>query len=151
MRDCSRLPTVLIVIRGFVDSLLDHLTRECAADNVPVGDEGMGTGPRLVGGMYANELKGLTQFTAGLQRVLDVVRAHSLKLGWTLNVRRTVIMVFSGADARAAHAGIEFRWESEVLQRVPDANFLGLHVTEDLTWGEHVRQVANKGWGALHR
>ena len=48
----------------------------------------------LVGQAYADDLAGIAATQQGLQRVVDTVHAHSLRWGWSLNVHKSVVMVF---------------------------------------------------------
>ena len=49
---------------------------------------------KLVGQAYADDLAGIAATQQGLQRVVDAVHAHSLRWGWSLNVHKSVVMVF---------------------------------------------------------
>ena len=100
----------------------------------------------LVGGMYADDLKTLS----GLQRIIDVVRQHSRKWGWTLNVKKSVVMVFGTQAARAPHADHQFFWAAAELPRVAKTKYLGVHFTEDVTWDLHVAEAAKKGQAVFY-
>ena len=88
----------------------------------------------LVGGMYADDLKTLSATAAGLHRIIDVVRQHSRKWGWTLNFKKSVVMVFGTQAARAPHADHQFFWADAELPRVAKTKYLGVHFTENVTW-----------------
>ena len=130
----------------FADSLLSAIYRECAADGVPVDAESR-TEPASA---YADDLKALASMAAGLQRIIDAVRRHSLRYGWTLNVTKTVVLVFGTALQRAEHAGAVFRWGDAALPRAPSAKYLGVVFHEGMTWDLRIAQAVRKGWAAYH-
>jgi hypothetical protein len=65
----------------FVDSLLDDLAALGGQNGLPVDDAEWRR--LLTGQAYADDIAGFAATPEGMQRVIDVVRAHSLRWGWT--------------------------------------------------------------------
>lgn len=131
-----------------IDSLLEHIHASCAEHGVHLN---AGTVLRaLVGQSYADDLAVLAATAHALQCIIDAVRAHSERWGWTLNVKKTVIMVYGPPLIRAAHASDAFYWGPDVLPRCSCVRYLGLHLHEDGSWSEHIAQATRKGWATYH-
>ena len=90
----------------FIDSVLNDLYEHCSADGVPVGDSAWAR--TLVAQLYADDLASFATTAAGQQRMLNVVRAHSIRWGWDVNTSKTVAVIFGDALARAAAAKTVF-------------------------------------------
>ena len=83
----------------FIDPVLQDMQSLWHPDMLWVGPP---TSKRkLVGQAYADDLAGITATQQGLQRVVDTVHAHSLRWGWSLNVHKSVVMVFGKRPVRA--------------------------------------------------
>ena len=129
----------------FVDSLLEDIHAECHDDGIPLG------GRSLVGQSYADDMTALTTSPAGLQRVIDVVRRHSQRWGWSANVVKSVTMVFGARTAQARAQGDSWTWGTHTLHRVSSIRYLGVHLHETGSWEPHVQQAAHKGLQVLHK
>ena len=58
------------------------------------------------GQLYADDLSGAAPSAQGLQRSIDIIRAYSLRWGWTLNVTKTAVLVCGPETVRAALAAV---------------------------------------------
>ena len=70
---------------------------------------------------------------------------HSRKYGWTLNVKKTLVIIFGTPAQRAALAHERFYWGAELLQRAETVKYLGVHLYADLSWRVHVALSAKAG------
>ena len=127
------------------DSLMEWLYARCRDEGVPIGG-----GRTKTASSYADDLKALAVTAAGLQRIIDAVRMHSWKYGWTLNVKKTLVIIFGTPAQRAALAQERFHWGAELLQRADTVKYLGVHLHADLTWRVHVAQAVRKGWATYY-
>jgi len=132
----------------FIDSVLDDLHTESSDDGVPVGDEAWARS--LVGHLYADDLGTFATSAAGQQRMLNVVRAHSLRWGWDLNTVKTVIVTFGDAAALAAAADDVFLWGDQVLRIASAAKYLGLMFRADGRWQDQEDAAAKKCLAAFY-
>ena len=132
----------------YIDSLLDHIHVTCAAHGVHLQADALLRA--LVGQSYADDLAVLAETSHGLQCIIDAVRSHSERWGWTLNVKKTVILVFGPPASRAAAASCAFYWGTDALPRCSSVRYLGLHLHEDGSWTEHIAAATRKGWAAYH-
>ena len=130
----------------FIDSLLDDLLALGATEGLEVG---AGDWHRLLTGQaYADDLSGFADTPEGMQRVIDVVRAHSLRWGWSVNVRKTAVVIFGHETIRAQYAACDFWWGTDRLQLHQSAKYLGLHLRADTTWQDQHAAAVQKGRGA---
>ena len=130
----------------FADSLLEYVYERCFADGVPVGVAGR-TKPAAA---YADDLMALAATSAGLQRIINAVRAHSLKYGWTLNLNKTLVLVFGSEQLRTEQQGVRFFWGDAELRRAAAVKYLGIHFSDDMSWATHIAEAARKGWASYH-
>ena len=132
----------------FIDSVLDDLYAQCSADGIPVG--GSEWARMFVAQLYADDLACFATSAAGLQRMLEVVRAHSLRWGWEVNTSKTVSIVFGDAAARTAAAGTEFSWGTEALRLHEEAKYLGLRFRSDASWKDQEDAVVKQCLAAFY-
>ena len=141
---CTMSPFLYAV---FIDSLLDDLTALGQAEGLDVGAEAW---RRLLSGQaYADDLSAFAATTRGMQSIIDTVRAHSLRWGWQINVRKTVVVIFGPASVRALYAATAFRWGDTVLQVQPSAKYLGVHLRADTSWRDQHAVAMQKGSGCF--
>ena len=74
----------------------------------------------------------------------------SLRYGWTLNLKKTVIVIFGTAAQRAQFAGATLFWGSEEMRMVDSTKYLGVHFSADASWDTHVKAAVAKGQAAFH-
>ena len=130
----------------FIDSLLDDLTALGQAEGLDVGTDAW---RRLLSGQaYADDLSAFAATPRGMQRIIDTVREHSLRWGWQINVRKTVVVIFGPASVRALHAATAFRWGNTVLQVQSSAKYLGVHMRADTSWRDQHAVAMQKGRAA---
>ena len=130
----------------FIDSLLDDLLALGAAEGLEMGAADWHR--LLTGQAYADDLSGFASTPEGMQRVIDVVRTHSQRWGWSVNVRKTMVVLFGQAQVRAQYKGQVFWWGSERLQLHSSAKYLGLHVRSDTSWQDQQEAATQKGRAA---
>ena len=92
----------------------------------------------------------LAATSAGLQRIIDAVRAHTLKYGWTLNFNKTLVLVFGSEQLRTEQEGVRFFWGDAELRRAAAVKCLGIHFSDDMSWATHIAEAARKGWSSYH-
>ena len=115
-----------ILYAVFVDSVLDDL------GTLP--PDGLVSIPAAAwqrvhpGQAYADDMCGLAGTPAGAQTIVDVLYAHSRRWGWSLNVPKSVLVVFGPLAVRRLHSGLRLRWGSELLPQSDMAKYLGLVV-----------------------
>ena len=100
------------------------------------------------GQLYADDLAAGAASARGLQLLIDAVREHSRRWGWTLNVPKSHVVVFGGSAAWACTS--RFCWGPHQLTRVPCERYLGIHLHESCTWDRQVQAAADKGRRALY-
>ena len=133
----------------FIDSVLHDMQAVSHPGLLRVGPPGHGR--QFVGQAYADDLAGLAGTEDGLQHVIRAVHAHSLQWGWTLNVPKSVVVVF-GAPSVRAHLGCpKLLWGTQQLPTAATAKYLGLRLESAGTWGEQQAAATSKGWAALHK
>ena len=100
------------------------------------------------GQLYADDLACGAGTPAGLQLLLDAVRAHGQEWGWAVNVSKTRVMVFGDAAARRCTA--DFMWGDIKLSRAATEKYLGLLMDECCTWEQQLQAAAAEGRAALY-
>jgi len=135
----------------FADTLLDAVQSDTSDEGVPVPAAG-NLGPRhLVGQSYADDMAGIATSAAGLQRVIDRVRAHSAEWEWEANTKKSTTMVFGPPDILQAEQHSQWHWGDTQLNRVQTMKYLGLHFHESGSWAAHIDMAATKGHHALRQ
>ena len=123
---CPLSPSLYAI---FIDPVLQDMQSLSHPDVLWVGPP---TSKRkLVGQAYADDLAGIAATQQGLQRVVDAVHAHSLRWGWSLNVHKSVVMVF-GKRSVCAHLGApELSWGMCRLPTSDTVKYLRLRLESD--------------------
>lgn len=133
------------------DSVADDLYTTPMPDTIEVGSVEWAR-PRK-GHQYTEGLAVAAASASDLQAVIDMVRDHSQRWGWTRNVAKTSVVAFGPAASRArAHghvADVDLFWGPTRLPRPPAEEHLGLHMHESCSWDKERSASAEKGRGSL--
>jgi Reverse transcriptase (RNA-dependent DNA polymerase) len=87
----------------FIDDLLHDLRSSCADDGVQLQTPTGEPYPH-VAQSYADDLVGVAVSGASLQRIINVVHAHSNRWQWDANVTKSHVTVFNLQPNVSAHA-----------------------------------------------
>ena len=139
------LPPLLYAV--FADPTLQDMQVLSHPDMLRVGPAA--TQRKLVGQAYADDLAGIAETQKGLQRVVQAVHLHSLRL--LLNVPMSIAMVFGTQSVCARLGAPELWWGDSRLPTADTVEYLGLRPDSCGGWVAQQAAGAADGWAALHR
>lgn len=128
------IPMNMGIRQGNVNSTLeyivfmDELCRELEASSLGVHVKGVWVGALF----YADDFVLLAETAEQLQRLLDIVQAHSLRWQYRVSCKKTHTMVFS----EKVVAPEEHKWSiyGEELKQVESLPYLGFAINSTLSW-----------------
>ena len=133
----------------FADSLLEAVQTDTGEEGITVhGQQGLDA-CHLTGQSYADDMAAIATTAAGLQRIIDRVRAHSQEWEWEANTKKSTTMVFGNPDILQREEGTRWHWGEVELSRVQTMKYLGLHFHESGSWATQVDMAAAKGHQAF--
>ena len=62
----------------------------------------------------------------------------------SLNVKKTNFMLFTSAKSRTLHEPFTIKIDGRNVEQVTETKFLGVIITENLTWDKHIKTIRNK-------
>jgi Reverse transcriptase (RNA-dependent DNA polymerase) len=162
---CPMSPLLYAV---FIDDLLHDLHSLCADDGIqlqtPTADQ-----YSHVAQSYADDLVGVAVSGASLQRIINVVHAHSTRWQWDANVIKSHVAVFNplpnvpaqemadcpvsdrGASLPVQSSTAAWFWGRTELPVRRSVKYLGIWFNDDCTWTLQATEALAKGRRAFHK
>ena len=124
---CSLSPILFSV---FINGLLEQ-----AGLGVELSD-----GSTIGGMLFADDFVGVSNSEEELQRLINVAHAYCCKWRLKANVSKSAVVVF----ARELVEG-SWNWGEQALPRLSKYTYLGVDLTSNGAWDEHVKRVLQNG------
>ena len=104
----------------------------------------------VAGQNYADDFTGLSHSPSGLQRIIELVRCHSLLWRWPVNVKKSNVLVFNPKGTGPDVKTLRWTWGDAQLSQVTRTKLLGIMLTANCSWTAQVEDATKKGWGKYH-
>ena len=127
-----------------VDDMLDEVNTHAAEDGIRINAT-----CTVAGQSFADDFAGLAHSPSGLQRIIELVRSHSLLWRWPVNVEKSNVLVFNPKGPGPDIDTLRWTWGDAQLSQVTSTMLLGIMLTADCSWATQVKYAVKKGWDKL--
>ena len=101
--------------------------------------------------LYADDIVLTADTPEILQAMIDEVAAYTSQWRLSLNTKKTQVMVVRPSSGDSGNVeGESWLFQGKALEIVRKYKYLGVWITDNLLWGEHVKHVEEKAKKALH-
>ena len=140
---CPLSPILFII---FMDDLLQSLHTTCGHLGISVAFDDR----PFVSQSFADDTSGLAdgQEHQNMQAIINAMHAHSQEWLWSAKVLKSHVLAMQLRNTTPMDK-TAFQWGSETLPFETKTKNLGVHITQDLTWSDHIKRVKSQGWHKL--